>query len=280
MPISAKCKNCGRGYSVKDEHAGKKFRCQECQAAVSVPVPKPKADDYAADDWEADDFSTQDYEDYDDYGDYESDQPPPPPRRAVKKKKPAAKKKPAKKRSSASSESGGIGAMIGKIGGGLFVGLFVMSLVVRLLTGGGLDFGGSWESYTTPDGNITVQMPGKVKSVPVKQMAPGGQSFGAERRSFACIIVIEPMPAELNGLTDEEMYQAMEIGSRFLGATNVKRSTTNGHPSVSFEKAATDGIKASGVAFLHKGKVYTLNFAYKGSKGSNEEKFFGSVKFN
>lgn len=278
MPISAKCRNCGRSYSVKDEHAGKKFRCQECQSSVSVPLPKVPSRETA--DWDAedydDDYGTEDYEDYDDY---ESREPLPPPRRAAMKKKPVAKSKRPKKRSSSESGSG-IGAAIGKIGGGLFVGLFVMGLVFRLMAAGGMDFGGSWDSYTTPDGNVTMQMPGKVKSVPVQQMAPGGQSFGAERRGYMCIVVIEPIPAEVNGLSEGEIYNAMEMGSRFLGATNVQGSNFKGRRCVTFEKSAPGGIKSHAKAFLHKGKFYTLTFAFKGSQGGNEEKFFNSVVFN
>lgn len=35
--ISARCPNCRREYQVKDEFAGKKFRCKDCEAAVVVP---------------------------------------------------------------------------------------------------------------------------------------------------------------------------------------------------------------------------------------------------
>ena len=276
MPISATCPKCGRTYSVKDEHAGKKFRCQGCQEAVTVPMPQ------AQDDWETDDFGDfddagyDDYEDGGDYDDYESDRPAPVRRRSPKKKKPAAKAKRPKKRSSSGS---GSGAAVGKILGGVFVGLIAMGIVIRVINAG-LDFGGSWQSYTTPDGNITVQMPGKVKSVPVKQMAPGGQSFGSERRSFMCVIVIEPMPAELNGLSENEMFDAMELGMGFLGATNVQRSTLKGRPCVTFDQSLEMGVKSSALAFVHKNKVYTLTYAYKGSKGNNQSKFFDSVQFN
>lgn len=270
MSISAKCRKCGRRYSVKDEHAGKKFRCKECQAPVAVPKPQV----LEADVWEAEDASAGfDYEDYDDY---DTGYAPPPPRRAPRKKAPAApkKKKRPRKRSSGSNSA----SMAGRICGGLLVGLVVMGAVLRAVNG--LDLGGSWQSYTTPDGNITMQMPGRVKSVPVRQMAPGGQSFGAERRRFACIVVIEPMPAELNGLTENEMFDAIDMGSRFLGASNVQRSQINGRPCVTFEQPPQAGVHISALAFVHKNKIYTLNYAYKGSKGSNGRKFFDSVKFH
>lgn len=277
MSISVKCKNCGRSYSVKDEHAGKKFRCQECQAQVIVP----KAETFDADDWDAgeegDEFGADTYDDYEDYGDYESAAPPPPRRAPKKKKKPAQSKKRPKKaaRSSSASE---IAPMIGKIGGGLFVGLIAFSLAFRLF-GGGMDLGTNWEPYTTPDGNLTMLMPGKPKPVKVRIMAPGGQSVGVEKRNFACIIVIEPMPPEMRGMSEDEMFEAMKLGSQFLGATNAQTSTLNGHPCISFEQAR-DGIKATGKAVIHKDKIYTINYAYKGSPGSNQDKFFNSIEFN
>lgn len=39
MPIQVGCPHCGRNYRLKDELAGKKFRCNECQEVVTAPVP-------------------------------------------------------------------------------------------------------------------------------------------------------------------------------------------------------------------------------------------------
>ena len=38
MPISVSCPACGKEYNVKDEAAGKKFKCKECEAIVEVPA--------------------------------------------------------------------------------------------------------------------------------------------------------------------------------------------------------------------------------------------------
>ena len=37
MPISTVCADCQKAYTVKDEMAGKRFRCKECQSIVTVP---------------------------------------------------------------------------------------------------------------------------------------------------------------------------------------------------------------------------------------------------
>jgi hypothetical protein len=38
MPISVSCPACGKEYNVKDEAAGRKFKCKECEAVVEVPA--------------------------------------------------------------------------------------------------------------------------------------------------------------------------------------------------------------------------------------------------
>jgi hypothetical protein len=37
MPITATCPDCAKSIEVKDEHAGKKFRCKQCGGVVTVP---------------------------------------------------------------------------------------------------------------------------------------------------------------------------------------------------------------------------------------------------
>ena len=39
MPITATCPKCNQEYRLKDDVAGKKFRCKACQAVVTVPEP-------------------------------------------------------------------------------------------------------------------------------------------------------------------------------------------------------------------------------------------------
>jgi hypothetical protein len=45
MPISVDCPKCSKTYTVKDEFAGRKFRCKECGAGVSVPDAAGGGDD-------------------------------------------------------------------------------------------------------------------------------------------------------------------------------------------------------------------------------------------
>lgn len=41
MPISVSCPQCQRQFVVRDEVAGKSFRCKDCETVVSVPALRP-----------------------------------------------------------------------------------------------------------------------------------------------------------------------------------------------------------------------------------------------
>lgn len=276
MPIKAKCRKCSKVYNVKDDLAGKKFRCKECSSPVTVPTPKvevpaePEEDLFASDDFGSFD---DDYDDeFDDFV---------PTKRASPKKKPVVKKKKKKKRSSSGP---GIGSRIAGIFGAVFGFFIAFAFVVRLFTAIGgaglLDFGISWQSYTTPDGNVSVLLPGPAKSVPARSVAPGGQSYGASRKSFACVITIEPMTGILQGFTEQEVFDAFNAGAGFVGASNVQQTQMNGRNCIRFETKAPNGVKAENLAFVYKDKVYTLNCVYKGMKGSKDKKFFESIQFH
>jgi hypothetical protein len=46
MPIPLQC-DCGRSMRVKDELAGRKVKCPQCAAVLTVPQPEPPAEDQA-----------------------------------------------------------------------------------------------------------------------------------------------------------------------------------------------------------------------------------------
>ena len=45
MPISTACGDCRKKYTVKSEMAGKRFRCKDCEAIVTVPETAVEEDD-------------------------------------------------------------------------------------------------------------------------------------------------------------------------------------------------------------------------------------------
>lgn len=84
MAIDVRCRKCGKAYKLRDERAGSKIRCKECQAVIAVPEAAHE-------------------EDYGEYGDdawAEPAQSSPPPKRR------SAAKKTTKKTATATSVAG------------------------------------------------------------------------------------------------------------------------------------------------------------------------------
>jgi hypothetical protein len=50
MAINVACSSCGRQYTVKDDAAGKRFKCKDCEAVVEVPAAGGGGGGDAADD--------------------------------------------------------------------------------------------------------------------------------------------------------------------------------------------------------------------------------------
>ena len=97
MPINVACPQCQRQFVVRDEIAGKSFRCKDCQAVISVPSLKPSAPKSSASKSSASEFSAskrtsvaQDPPAEEDWGydTWQDDQQPnlPAPARRVKRK--------------------------------------------------------------------------------------------------------------------------------------------------------------------------------------------------
>lgn len=55
MAIEVNCRKCGKAYRVREERAGTRIRCKDCQATIAVPALEysDDADDYGGDaSWE------------------------------------------------------------------------------------------------------------------------------------------------------------------------------------------------------------------------------------
>ena len=107
MAIVARCE-CGAERRVKDEAAGKRFKCKECGQPVTVPAK----DEPAEDEWDYDEYEDDAYsEDYgdDEYADeeYADDEYAAAPKKTQKSQ--SSKKSSGKKKKS----SGGSGLKIG-----------------------------------------------------------------------------------------------------------------------------------------------------------------------
>lgn len=54
MSIEVSCRKCGKAYRVRDERAGTKIRCKDCQSTIAVPALEysEDADDFGGASWE------------------------------------------------------------------------------------------------------------------------------------------------------------------------------------------------------------------------------------
>lgn len=51
MAINVACPSCGRQYNVKDDAAGKRFKCKDCEAVIEVPGAAGGGDEFGGDDF-------------------------------------------------------------------------------------------------------------------------------------------------------------------------------------------------------------------------------------
>jgi hypothetical protein len=150
MPISADCPRCGKTYQVKDDFAGKKFRCKACQGVVTVPAAG-EGGGGEKDPW--DDLDLGSFQSGDPYADAESEAPAEAPRRRTKGKK------------KSKSQSGGMPATImTAIGCEAVLILFYLFNTIRGVVGGELQEG--------------AQIVGGVCGVIFVAMINGGAAFG------------------------------------------------------------------------------------------------------
>jgi hypothetical protein len=267
MPIQATCPDCERVYTVKDELAGKRFRCKQCSGTVPVPAAEASEDDFSnlsEDDWE---------------GGEPAGLPP-----MAKPKSGAKKAKTGKKKKKAGPNFGGsgMGTLAWVIGG--VVGVIVLcggvGMAVKSL---GLGAPAAWEEYTTPDGQVTMQMPGTPKKpagLQAGQVVPGGEAYAVEKWSYACAVIIEPIPELPPGMTDDEFYELVKQGipQMLSGATDIGPTTIDGRAAIQY--TATKGsITVEHRAIRFGPKTYTFTYGYRSSADAEiRTKFFDSIR--
>lgn len=268
MAISFECTGCGKEYKVKDDLAGKRIRCKGCETVVTVPSSE-----------EEEDWLSVEVEDW-----TEPQPASPAPPRSSSKKKSGSKKNGSKRKRSSSSHAPRIGA----IAGGVFTVLIVLAFVGRLAVNvaklqgfqGVQGAAVNWQDYTTPDGGVTVQLPGRAKPNPQPQVVPGGTSFLAETRNDACGVSTEPIPVQAMGASADELIDALKIGLPMEGARAITEIQMAGRRAVQFDMTR-NGINSQNRAVVNGNKIYTFSYAYKKSLDPEvSNKFFGSIRFN
>lgn len=301
MAIATTCEECGRDYNLKDELAGKKFKCKECGAVVVVPTPRKSASSKSGssasssskspsaakptrpvkkkndDDEFLDALNSGGLEEGDDYRD-EEDEDEEVLRPAARKKKPAAKKK--KK-----SSSSGTGGTLAKIGGGVFTALVVIGFILRLLKIGGVAVGGgaSWQEFTHPNGRYTVTFPNAAKMKPTPE--PGASTYLGETRNFACAVTYVKLPAGSGVMLAQMSPQALSdqlTKAAFPGLQPLTNqpATLGGRPSheTSFDKL---GMRLTERSIIIGDELFNCEFVSKGDPPlADLKKFFDSFRIN
>jgi hypothetical protein len=275
MSISVRCPHCQRGFKVPETLAGKRFRCKGCQSIVNVPGG---ASAPANDDPFGFDMSAMEAGGEDEYGDWESRLPP--PKKPVKKKRRSVPKEKPRTRSSAN------GSGVGKKLGGFFLALCVVGGIAKIglrvaQRHPGIFNFASWSEYTTPEGEVTFEVPGSVQSrAGVVPSAPTAVAYMGEGRSYACGVIIEPMPLELQGFGPDQGLAFMEAGLPQLGATNVRRTTVTGRTAIAYD-STRNGFTNHCFVVPGTNAIYTFVFLYKDSfDESAQSRFLSSIRIN
>jgi len=275
MSIKVTCEECFSDYTVKDQFAGRKIKCKECGAAIRIPATRQFEEDDTFDD---NSYAEQEF----------------PRKRPPKKRNVSKKEKPARKK----YNGGGVPAA--GIAGGAGT-LLVIVLVVIVKTGLLQNLVLSrvnWTPYTTPDGNLTVLVTGKVKEkkMPVDPNIVKQRIDIVDHHQFGCAITsIELKDSVANPITGKPLSPTgikiyllpgvlqMIPGSRQL---ETSESSFSGVPALlaKLEVPLPNGKKAInnlGIISIDK-YLYSVEFiTTKGKpREKDKKKFFDSIKLS
>lgn len=240
MAIPLECTGCGKKLKVKDESAGKRIKCPECQAVLTVPKPESSGDE--------DDFLgglddavkqekkrpravIEDDEETEDYGDAPSSSP-----------KRRTKQTSSKKKSSGSSSGGGVLKAIGGVVFGLLVILGLIGQVAKVArVGGAFNQSVSWQNFRHPTGGASIDMPGVATLNAVASTDPNAQVYTASTRNFSCSLTAAALPplAQMgiaaNPAAMDQVFAemkkgmlGMKPGTRLISETRIQHGTTRG----------------------------------------------------
>lgn len=289
MAIPFECTGCGKKLKVKDESAGKRIKCPECQAVLTVP--KPESVD-AEDDFLGglDEAVKQERkrpraaieEDDDDVEDYGDDPPASAPKRRTKKT--------SAKRSSSSGSGGGVLKIIGSVFVGLLVCLGIIGKVARVArVGGAFNQSVSWQNFRHPNGGASIDMPG-VATLNIKASSdPNAQVYTSSTRNFACSLTATTLPplAQMGLSTNpammdqvfEEMKKGMlgmKPGASLISETRIQHGATRGLEM----RIEFDGLVNISRSFVTNTHLIASEIVFKkGTEPATErDRFFNSIQ--
>ena len=207
MAISTECGNCGRVVHLKDEFAGRRFKCKSCDAVVRVPVRKSRKKRVVE---EEDEFeSALNAAAMDDGIDEFSDSADLPPRvgrrssSQAKSKQRTRKKKSRKKRSLGRGFLGPAKILLGVSAG--IGGLLLLVWAALAAYHKATDV--TWQEFSTADDRIRVSMPGKPLATQKSVNGIPRYSFHVTNNNFRCGIEYSNKSAasQGNGILESEL---------------------------------------------------------------------------
>lgn len=209
MTIETECPECGKAYRIRDEMAGKRFRCKACQAAVTIPgLDEVNVIDEGDDEFLGGlDRAVQ--------SEQKSASRLPPPAVGPNKSGTSAGRK-----KKASADGVGLSWLLKILGGVLAAGIgFVLAyfLVGQLMSGDGAQVPQAWASFTPPGGGYQIEMPGTPERDPRN---PNG--YVIDRGSFACGVEAKSLSPQQAAMTTDQLLEEAAPANRNTPRPGVK----------------------------------------------------------
>lgn len=283
MAISTACESCGRDYKVKEELAGKRFKCKDCGEVVTVPVGRTGAK--AASSLKSSTTQKKVEDDDEDFlsalnsaakdmGEAVDDED-----EEFEAAKPKARSKAKAKSARRKSNEGSGSAMWAKVGSALFAILVALGAIARLVNGVG-GFGVSWREFSAPDGSYSVQMPGKPEFKTKIESGMNLSIYVASTRNFACGVSQGRLPLMLANVPAEVFYANFQQGAALTGQKidSMIDATIGGQPAkeIRYTKA---GIRSVSRILISSGMLYEVQFMSQSEPAANEvARFFDSFR--
>ncbi len=289
MVIPFECTGCGKKLKIKQESAGKRIKCPECQAVLTVPKPETAGgeDDFLGGLSEAvkqEKKRPRAVIEDDDVEDYDDDPPVSAPQRRTKKT--------SSKRSSKSG-SGSTGRVLGAIGGGLVTLLVILGIIGKVAkvarVGGFMNQSISWQHFRHPSGGASIDMPG-VATFNVKASTnPLAQVYTCNASNFACSLTAVALPPQ--GLANVAanpagldavfagMKQGMmnvKPGARLISETRIQHGTT---PGLELRIEYDDVVNVSR-SFITSSHLVASEIVFKKNSepATERDRYFGSIQ--
>lgn len=283
MTIETVCPECGKSYRVRDEMAGKRFRCKACHSAVSIPIP---SDNDNGDNTDDDQFEDDFLGGLDTAVKAERRSPAGAPPPIAGRSTPGAPSKKKAKSRNKSSDSDSTGSamkiLVGLLAGA--VGLVVGYLVVTALMGGSGT--ASWRGFTSPDAVWEVEFPAAPQPDESAGAAPGSKRYVGETSVLGAAVTEAPLPPNPAGFTPQQSLDQIvnQLTGQRPGATSSGRQTLTFGKHTATQITQTvdaDGKKLSNTTriLLTDNAVYTLEFVSDGTDHTaDRDRFFNSFE--